>query len=143
MEKPPGSTKSHEELSDSLRLHLQIYLQQRKDRYIWLAVENETVVGLLDFYHRPEELYVRFICAIPPRRGTGTRLLRHLAKYGLSQQIPVIKTTVSSLDLRAQEFYFSHLGFQQIGSRTEDPGFDLYIVTIHPQDLLNEQSSVG
>ncbi len=136
MEEPPGSTDTLEDLSDSLQLHLEIYLQQKKNRHIWLALENDTVVGLLDFYHRPEELFIRFICAIPPRRGTGTRLLHHLANYGFSQQINVIRTTVSSLDLRAQQFYFRHLGFQKIGRRTEDPGFDLYICKIRPQDLL-------
>ncbi len=137
MEEPPGSTEPLEELCESLRLHLKIYLHQRKNRHIWLALEHDLVVGLLDFYHQPEELFIRFICAIPPRHGNGTRLLRHLADYGLSKHIPMIKTTVSSLDQRAKEFYFRHLGFQKIGSRTEDLGFDLYIIKIHPQDLLN------
>jgi ribosomal protein S18 acetylase RimI-like enzyme len=139
MEKPPGSTEPLDELTEGLRLHLKIYLlKQRKDRHIWLAFEGTSINGLLDFYHKPDELFIRFICAIPPHQGTGTRLLRHLAEYGQSHNLTTIRTTVSSIDLRALKFYCEHLGFQKVGTRTEEPGFELYVITIQPKVLLEK-----
>jgi hypothetical protein len=139
MEKPPGSTEPLDELTEGLRLHLRIFLlEQKKDRHIWLALEGTAIIGLLDFYQKPDELFIRFICAIPPNQGTGTRLLRQLAEYGQSHSLTVIRTTVSSIDSRALNFYFEHLGFQKIGTRAEEPGFELYVVAIHPQILLEK-----
>lgn len=139
MEKPPGSTEPLDELTEGLRLHLKIFLlEKKKDRHIWLALEGTSIIGLLDFYHKPEELFIRFICAIPPHQGTGTRLLRHLAEYGQSHDLTVIRTTVSSIDSRAISFYFEHLGFEKVGTRAEEPGFELYVVAIQPQNLLTK-----
>ncbi|MFX0078690.1 MAG: GNAT family N-acetyltransferase, partial [Candidatus Hermodarchaeota archaeon] len=123
---------------EGMRLHLRIFLmeQQKKNRHIWLALEGTSIIGLLDFYHRPDEIFIRFICAIPPHQGTGTRLLRHLAEYGQSHNLTVIRTTVSSIDSRALNFYFKHLGFQKVGTRTEEPGFELYVIVIDSNVLL-------
>ncbi len=138
MEKPPGSTEPLDELTEGMRLHLRIFLleQQKKNRHIWLALEDTSIIGLLDFYHKPDELFIRFICAIPPYQGTGTRLLQRLAEYGQSHNLTVIRTTVSSIDSRALNFYFEHLGFQKVGTRVEEPGFELFVVAIQPQVLL-------
>jgi ribosomal protein S18 acetylase RimI-like enzyme len=112
--------------------------QQKQNRHIWLALEGTSIIGLLDFYHKPEELFIRFICAIPPYKGTGTLLLQHLAEYGQSHYLPVIRTTVSSIDSRALNFYFEHLGFQKVGTRKDEPGFELYVVVTQPQMLLEK-----
>ena len=139
MEKPPGSTEPLDELTEGLRLHLKIFLLEKKEnRHIWLALEDPSIIGLLDFYHKPDELFIRFICAIPPYQGTGTRLLRQLAEYGQSHNLTAIRTTVSSIDSRALNFYFEHLGFQKVGTRVEEPGFELFVVAIHPQVLLEK-----
>jgi len=139
MEKPPGSTEPLDELTEGLRQHLKNFLlEQKKDRHIWLALEGTSIIGLLDFYHKPDELFIRFICAIPPHQGTGTRLLRQLAEYGQSHNLVVIRTTVSSIDARAISFYFEHLGFEKVGTRAEEPGFELYVVAIQPQNLLTK-----
>lgn len=139
MEKPPGSAEPFDELKEGIRVHLRIFLlEQKKNRYIWLALEDTTIIGLLDFYHKPDELFIRFICAIPPGKGTGTRLLRHLAEYGQAHNLTVIRTTVSSIDSRALNFYFEHLGFQKVGSRIEEPGFELFVAAIQPQVLLEK-----
>lgn len=139
MEKPPGSTEPLDELTEGLRLHLKIFLlEQKNDRHIWLALEGSSIIGLLDFYHKPDELFIRFICAIPPHQGTGTRLLRQLAEYGQSHNLAAIRTTVSSIDSRALNFYFDHLGFQKVDTRKEEPGFELYVVAIQPQVLLEK-----
>lgn len=139
MENPPGSTDPLEELTEGMRLHLKIFLmEQHKNRHIWLALEDSSIIGLLDFYHRPDELFIRFICAIPPYKGTGTRLLQHLAEYGQSHNLTVIRTTVSSIDSRALNFYFEHLGFQKVDTRIEEPGFELFVVAIQPQALLDK-----
>ena len=143
METPPGSTEPLDELIEALELHLQIVLGIKEDRIIWLATRHNFVKGLLDFYHRPTELFIRFICAIPPRQGTGSHLLSHLAHYGLSHQIDLITSTVSSLDKRAQQFYFDHLGFQKAGSRFEEPGFELYVAEVSPQALIESLASVN
>jgi hypothetical protein len=135
MEEPPGSTEPLEELITSLELHLQIALGVKENRIIWLAMSHTLVKGLLDFYQRPAELFVRFICAIPPRQGTGTWLLHQLAVYGVQHQIDSVKATVSSLDSRAQQFYFQHLGFQKVGSRIDEPGLELFIAEISSQTL--------
>lgn len=139
MEKPPGSTESLDELTEGLRLHLKIFLmEQKKNRHIWLALEDTAIIGLLDFYHRPDELFIRFICAIPPNKGTGTRLLQHLAEYGQSHNLTAIRTTVSSIDSRALNFYFEHLGFQKVDTRVEEPGFELFVAAIQTQALLKK-----
>ena len=130
MEEPPGSTEPLDELITSLELHLQIALSTKENRIIWLAMSHDLVKGLLDFYQRPAELFVRFICAIPPRLGTGTWLLNQLAHYGVQHQIDSVKATVSSLDSRARQFYFQHLGFQKVGSRTDELGLELFIAEI-------------
>lgn len=139
MENPPGSTESLKELTEGLRLHLKIFLmEKKKNRHIWLALERTAIIGLLDFYHRPYELFIRFLCAIPPHKGTGTHLLRHLAEYGQSHNLTVIRTTVSSIDSRALNFYFEHLGFQKIDTRVEEPGFEVFVAAIQPQALLEK-----
>ena len=138
MEEPPGSTEPLDELITSLELHLQIALGVKENRTIWLAMSHNFVKGLLDFYQRPAELFVRFLCAIPPRQGTGTWLLHQLAEYGVQHQIDSVKATVSSLDSRAQQFYFQHLGFQKVGSRIDEPGFELFIAEIQSQTLLEK-----
>ena len=137
MEEPPGSSEPLEELVESLELHLQIALGKKENRKIWLAMKREVVRGLLDFYHRPSELFIRFICAIPPRHGTGTWLLNQLAQYGISQKIELVKATVSSLDARAHNFYFQHLGFHNTGSQFDEPGFELFLAEISVQTLYN------
>jgi len=137
MEEPPGSTEPFDGLKEGMRVHLRIFLlEQKKNRHIWLALEGTSIIGLLDFYHKPDELFIRFICAIPPNKGTGTRLLEHLAEYGQAHNLTIIRTTVSSIDSRALNFYFEHLGFQKVGSRIEEPGFELFVVAIQPQVLL-------
>ncbi len=138
MEKPPGSTEPIDELAESLELHLQISLGVKENRIIWLSMRKNVVRGLLDFYHRPAELFIRFICAVPPRQGTGTWLLNQLGQYGVSHQIDQIKATVSSLDVRAQRFYFQHLGFRNVGSRFDEPGFELFLAEISAHTLLGQ-----
>ena len=140
MEEPPGSSEPLEALVESLELHLQIALGAKENRLIWLAMLNNTVKGLLDFYHRPTELFVRFICAIPPRQGTGTWLLHQLAQYAISREIHFIKAMVSSLDSRAQQFYFHRLGFQKVGSRFEEPGFELFLIKVASSVLYNRST---
>ncbi len=140
MENPPGSTEPIEELIHSLLLHLQIFLEKKDERQIWLAMMGEAVQGILDFYHRSNELFIRFICAIPPRQGTGTRLLYQLAQYGVSHKVQRVKAKVSSSDLRAQQFYFKRLGFRKVGSHFEEPGFELDIAEIQSQTLLKNSS---
>ncbi len=135
MEDPPGSTEPFEELLIAMRLHLQAYRRQPQNRHIWLAKKSEVFIGLLDFYHKPDELFVRFLCAIPPSQGTGTRLIQHLAAYALANQINVIKTTVSSIDSRALKFYFEHLGFQKT-SLVQEEGFNLHLASVEPKRLL-------
>jgi hypothetical protein len=143
MEEPPGSSGPLDELIESLELHLQIVLKAKVNRLIWLATLNNMVKGLLDFYHRPTELFIRFICAIPPGQGTGTWLLNQLAQYGISQKIESIKATVSALDSRAQQFYFHHLGFQKVGSRLEEQGFELILAKISSQTLFDVSARIS
>ena len=135
MEKPPGSAEPLEELTKSLELHLQVTLGTKDNRVIWLAMRHHTVKGLLDFLQHPTDLFVRFICAIPPRQGTGTWLLHQLAQYAVQHRIDSVKATVSSLDSRAQQFYFQHLGFQKVGSRIEEPGLELFMAKVSTQKL--------
>jgi hypothetical protein len=137
MENPPGSSEPLDELVEALELHLEIALGVEENRAIWLAVKKNVVKGLLDFYHRSSELVIRFICAIPLRQGTGSLLIYNLAQYGLQHQIDQISATVSSLDERAQQFYFSHLGFQKVGSRFDEPGFELFLAEVSPQALID------
>jgi hypothetical protein len=137
MEKPPGSSEPLDELVKALELHLQIALGVEENRIIWLAMKRNIVKGLLDFYHRSSELVIRFICAIPPRQRTGSLLMYHLARYGLQHQIDLISATVSSLDDRAYKFYFSHLEFQKVGSRFDEPGFELFLAEVSPQTLID------
>jgi hypothetical protein len=136
MEEPPGSSEPLEELVESLELHLQTVLGIKEKRHVWLAMSKPLVRGLVDFYHRPTELFIRFICAIPPRQGVGTWLLQKLAQYAITHKIDLVKATVSSLDSRAQQFYFQHLNFQKTGSRLDEPGFELYLAEISSQALL-------
>ncbi len=143
MEKPPGSSEPLDELIESLKLHLQIALGTKENRIIWLATQKTRVKGLLDFYHRPTELFIRFICAIPTNLGTGTWLLNQLAKYGLKHQIDLVKATVSSVDSRAHQFYFTHLKFQKVGSRFDEPGFELFLAEISSQTLYDISSQSG
>ena len=143
MEKPPGSTEPLEELAESLKLHLQVTLGVKDNRIIWLAMKHGIVRGLLDFLQHPTELFVRFICAIPPHQGTGTWLLNQLAQYGVQHRIDSVKATVSSLDSRAQQFYFQHLGFHKVGSRIDEPGFELFMAQISTKKLHERSSRLG
>ncbi len=143
MEEPPGSSEPFDELVESLELHLQIALGVKDNRQIWLAMRKDIIKGLLDFYHRPNELFIRFICAIPSRQGTGTLLLNQLAHYGLSNHIDHVKATVSSLDSRAQEFYFNHIGFQKVGSRFDELGFELFLAEISSKTLHDSTARFG
>lgn len=136
MEEPPGSSEPLEELVEIMRLHLQTALDVRTNRHIWLAIAKEQVKGLVDFYHRQGGLFIRFICAIPPRKGVGTWLLQQLAQYAINHRIDIVNATVSSRDSRAQRFYFQHLNFQKTGSRIDEPGLELYLAEISSKILL-------
>ncbi len=136
MEDPPGSSESLEELVESLEIHLQTALSVKENRFVWLAISNDLVRGLVDFYQRPTELVIRFICAIPPRQGVGTWLLQQLAQYAITHRLDKIKATLSSLDPRAQQFYFQHLNFQKTGSRIDKAGLELYLAEISSQALV-------
>ncbi|MFW9830810.1 MAG: GNAT family N-acetyltransferase [Candidatus Thorarchaeota archaeon] len=142
MEIPPGSTESLENLTESLYIHLQIFLRQPSNRQIWLAKTDEAIIGLIDFYHNPEDVTVRFICAVPPQQGTGTQLLRQLAEYCQAHKITVIKTTVSSHDERACKFYFDRLCFQKSGTRSEESGIELFLAESQPDELLERIASI-
>ncbi|MFX1405217.1 MAG: hypothetical protein ACFE9D_12230, partial [Promethearchaeota archaeon] len=55
----------------------------------------------------------------------------------LRHQIGWITATVSSLDVRAQQFYFTHLEFQRSGSRLDETGFKLFLAEASPQALID------
>ncbi len=136
MEVPPGSTDSEENLMKLLKNHLRRYLHHHQQRQIWLAFKAATPQGLLDFYHYQRSIRIRFICAIPPRQGIGTYLMVKLAKFAIQKEIEMIRSTVSTQDRRAIDFYFTHLGFTQTGQRKEDDGLVLYLAVIEPKTLL-------
>lgn len=140
-EDPPGSTESLEDLTESLRLHLRIYLQRKKNRHIWLAEVDAEIKGILDYIHEGAEIFIRFICAVPSGHGIGTQLIRYLAKYASQREVTIIRSTVSSIDSRACKFYFDHLGFEKTGKRPEGSGFDLFLAAINPQEILRKHTS--
>ena len=141
MEAPPGSEEPLESLIPAIRGHLKEWLQTEKTRRLWVAIIKNRIRGLLDFYHEPSEIRVRFIATVVPRQGIGTHLMVELAKYAVAHQVEVIHSSVSSIDKRAQQFYFQHLGFTKIGQRPESPGFDLFLVSVKPQELLRRFSA--
>lgn len=140
LEKPPGSKEPLETLAQNMRLHLQTYLLRKSTRRIWLATSRNQPVGLLDFFLQTNTIRIRFLCAVPPSQGVGTQLMVKLARFAFDIGVKVIRTTVSSLDQRAKNFYFHHLGFFKTGTRTEESGFDLFIAAVSPQELLQRFS---
>ena len=136
IEEPPGSTEPLDVLTELMKENLQRYLERKEKRRIWIATIAEDIRGLLDFYLEESNIRIRFICAIPPRQGVGTQLMRHLARFAQTKRVSTIRSTVSSLDQRAIGFYFDHLGFGKVGQRLEKPGFHLFVVAIDPDDLL-------
>lgn len=136
MENPPGSKEPLETLAQNMRLHLQSYLLRKDTRRIWLAIIGNQPSGLLDFYLQSRTIRIRFLCAVPPSQGIGTQLMIHLARFALANGVEVIRTTVSSLDQRAMNFYFNHLGFSKTGKRTEESDFDLFLAAVSPQEIL-------
>jgi hypothetical protein len=146
MEKPPGSKESLENLVQIMRHHLQTYLLRESTRRIWLGLIGNQPRGLLDFYLQPRTIRIRFLCAIPPGQGVGTQIMVHLAQFAQNNGLKKIHTTVSSLDRRAMNFYFHHLGFLKTGKSTEEPDFDLFLASIDPQEILRrycQPSSIG
>ncbi len=144
METPPGSSESLEALVQIMRHHLQSYLLKKNTRQIWLSFIRNHPCGLLDFYYLPMTIRIRFLCAIPPSQGIGTQLMTHLAQFALDNNVRLILTTISSLDQRAMNFYFSHIGFFKTGKRTEESNFDLFLAAVYPKEILlrlNRQSS--
>jgi len=136
MEIPPGSKESLETLIQIMRHHLQSYLLKKDTRRIWLSFTGNQPCGLLDFYFKTSTIHIRFLCSIPPSQGIGTQLMTHLAQFALNNDLKIIRTTVSSLDQRAMNFYFDHLGFFKTGKRAEEPNFDLFLAAVYPKELL-------
>ncbi|MFX0168942.1 MAG: GNAT family N-acetyltransferase [Candidatus Hodarchaeota archaeon] len=137
MEVPPGSTAPLEVLAVSLKTDLEFYLSKKRNRTIWLAMEDKEVKGLVDFFLKPPRVHIKFLCAIPPGQGTGTLILRYLANYCLSRKISTITAEVSKDDSRAWNFYFNHLGFRNQGISTEEPDLTLHQAIIQPHTLLD------
>lgn len=135
LETPPGSTESLEELVRGMSLHLLHYLRHRNTRRIWVGIREGHHCGILDFYHRTSIIHIRFLCGIPTGQGIGTQIMAHLARYATDNNIALITATVSSLDERAMNFYFHHLGFRREGFTNQKPGFDLFFATIEPKLL--------
>jgi hypothetical protein len=142
MEVPPGSTDSEETLTKILKANLRRYIVQHQQRQIWLAFKTNTPCGLLDFYLFKRSIRIRFICAIPPRQGTGTHLMMELAKFAIQKRVEKIRSTVSTQDLRAINFYFTHLGFTQTGYQKENDGLMLFLAVIDPKILLQSAASI-
>jgi hypothetical protein len=136
MEKPPGSQEPLGDVVRGMRQHLQRHLRRRTTRQVWVAKRNGSPCGILDFDQKDQRIHIRFICGIPPRHGIGTQLMAHLAKYATTHKVPLISTTVSTLDTRAMRFYFQHLGYQRAGLTNQKIGFDLYYAIIDTELLL-------
>jgi hypothetical protein len=137
MQVPPGSTASVEKLTEIMRLDLELYLRDKRNRVIWLAKEEGILKGIVDFFLESPRLRIRFLGAIPPKTGTGTLILRHLAHFCLSKKLRVITAEVSKDDPRAWNFYFNHIGFQDQGIKTDEPGLTLHLAIIKPKRLLD------
>jgi hypothetical protein len=137
MEVPPGSTASQAELTEIMRMDLELYMKKKRNRIIWLAEEGEAVKGIVDFFLENSQIHIRFLGAIPTSIGTGTLLLHHLARFARSKNVERITAEVSQSDPRAWNFYFKHLGFQNRGICTEEPGLTVHLAEIQPQILLD------
>lgn len=142
-EVPPGAKASLEEVERGMRRHLQRLLWRNSTRRVWLARREGTACGILDFFQLKRIIRIRFVCAIPQDEGIGTQLLTRLAKFGVALRVPVIRCTVSMLDERALHFYFRHLGFRQVGMRSEEPGFSLALAAIDSSELLQRCQTYG
>jgi hypothetical protein len=136
MQVPPGSTASLEELTEIMRMDLELLLEEKRNRLVWLAVENEVVKGIVDFFVEPPQIRIRFLGAIPPGKGIGTILLFHVGQLHFLKNISVITAEVSKSDSRAWSFYFNHLGFEDQGVSTKEPGLTLHHAVIAVQTLL-------
>jgi len=136
MQIPPGSKASLEELTAIMKMDLELFLKKKGNRNVWLAVENGVVKGIIDFFVEPPQIRIRFLGAIPTGKGTGTLLLLHVGQLYFSKDISIITAEVSKSDSRAWSFYFNHIGFEDQGVCTKEPGLTLHLAVIAPQTLL-------
>ena len=136
MQVPPGSTASLEELTAIMTVDLNLFFAEKGNRRVWLAVENDVVKGVADFFVEPLQIRIKFIGALPPRKGIGTFLMYHLGQLCSSKKLNTITAEVSQSDPRARNFYFKHLGFQDRGICHEEPGLILRLAVISPENLL-------
>ena len=136
MQVPPGSTASLKKLTEIMRIDLELFLASKRNRLVWLAVENDMLKGVVDFFVEPPQIRIKFIGAIPPGKGIGTLLLYQLGRLCFSKNVNTITAEVSKSDPRAWNFYFKHLGFQDHGICNEEPGLILHLAVVSPQSLL-------
>lgn len=96
--------------------------------------ENNAILGLVCFNTTGPEIIIEFICAIKPRNGIGSSLLKKLAEFALKNNSIFISSTVSTQDERALRFY-EHCGFLKYGQQLDD---DLLLNKIRakPNDII-------
>lgn len=99
--------------------------------------ENENINGLLTFEENKNEVSMFFLCAIEPRRGIGTRLLRKLSKYCLRNNKKTIYSTVSAIDEGAKKFYYRS-GFELSEEITGIGGVVLQVIFASPTKILSQ-----
>jgi GNAT superfamily N-acetyltransferase len=90
---------------------------------VWVAVQNDTIVGTVTAVRRGEGLYVRSMAILPEARGQGVgkRLLQQAERYANEQGCTYMFLSTTPFLDRAIRLY-EQFGFQ----RTDDGPHDLF-----------------
>ena len=89
-----------------------------KIAHLFVARQQQEILGYLDFWHVSREMNVISIATHPAarRRGVGAHLMTHLVNYGRTQQVEQIFLDVRESNQAAIALY-KKFGFQAIDIR--------------------------
>lgn len=90
---------------------------------IWVALEENLVVGYSVIQMRPRGLYWNWFGVLPERRnaGVGTALLNKIMERAANEGAQVIELDSRNRYVDALRFYLKH-GFQIVGTYLQDDG---------------------
>ncbi len=117
MEKPPGNATVEYVTKDLQRVSTFVYK------------EDNHIVGFVTYIYKTKtQISIDFICSNKQRKGIGSALMLHLAKYACEKGLVWIYSTVSAKDRGAQLFY-KRCGFREYARVAADYGGEEIVVS--------------
>jgi GNAT superfamily N-acetyltransferase len=96
-------------------------LERMKEGPVWVALQNEVIVGTISAVFKSEGLYIRGMAVLPRARGQkiGWLLLKYVEKFAIKKGVKRLLLSTTPFLKRAIRLY-EHFGFHRTGEGSHD-----------------------